>query len=71
MQQQGPAGLAVQVPLVDDATQMALAGCVNELGGRRQLALFENAENETGAGTPRQIAALDAEFHGKSLLVEG
>jgi hypothetical protein len=71
MQQQGPAGLAVQVPLAEDAAQMALAGGVDELGGRRQLALLEDAENETGAGTPRQVAALDAEFHGKSLLVEG
>ena len=39
--------------------------------GAGELALLEDAENQAGVWLPRQVAALDPEFHGESLLVEG
>ena len=69
VEQEGAAGLGLQIPPRENPGQIAAAGHVDALGGCGELAFPDDAEEETGGFAVRQVTALDAQFHRGGLVL--
>jgi hypothetical protein len=63
VQQQGRARLSLHVAAPDDVREMVARRIVEQLGGKGQLARFENADHHTGATLLLRTATFYAKFH--------